>query len=340
MTRSRLAAAQGIATVVLLVLLFRGFDWMAFRALFAGLPLWFYAGSLLVVVAGLFLYAWRWRVLLVATGTPVSFRVVMQQYLTGIFLNNFLPSTLGGDAARVFYLGRVHGYRSVAVSVLLDRLLGFGLLSLLATVALWTTPIDHPRYVAARVALSGVTAVFVLVIGVAVTGTGGLPRRMERFGGRAVRMATRVQDFRIDLARAVQSPRIWVHSAATVAIYLALLTQVYQVFVSLQVDRRPGFVALLMAVASLSVLSTVPIAINAIGLREQLHVLLLEPLGVPKEVAVAISLLLFGHLVAASLVGGLLWWKASRVPDRVPDEAPPGESPDYASTSSYMIKSL
>lgn len=67
----------------------------------------------------------------------------------------------------------------------------------------------------------------------------------------------------------------------------------------------------------MSVLSNVPISINGLGLREQLHVLLLEPLGVPKEVAVAISLLLFGHLLIASAAGGIVWWRTSRAPAAV-----------------------
>jgi hypothetical protein len=68
-----------------------------------------------------------------------------------------------------------------------------------------------------------------------------------------------------------------------------------------------GGLPVLMTIASVSVLSSLPIAINGLGLREQLHVLLLGPLGVRREVAVAISLLLFGHLLAASLAGGVLW---------------------------------
>lgn len=312
MRRRAFAAIQGLATVTLLVLLFRGFDWPAFRAVYARLPLWYYLGSLAVVLTGLVLYAWRWHILLIATGTRVPFHVVLQQYVIGVFLNNFFPSTVGGDAAKVFYLGRAHGYRAITASVVLDRVLGVGLLAVLATVALWAEPIRDPRYHAVRIALSGITGLFAAVIVLALVGTGGLPKRLARFGDRAVAIATHLQQFRTDLARAVRLPHVWAHSAATVTGYFVLLTLVYQEFILLHAGLRPGFVPVLMAIASLAVLSNVPIAINGIGLREQLHVLLLEPLGVPKEMAVAISLLLFGHLLVASLAGGFLWWRASR----------------------------
>jgi hypothetical protein len=49
-------------------------------------------------------------------------------------------------------------------------------------------------------------------------------------------------------------------------------------------------------------------------LREQLHTILLQPLGVPREAAVAISLLIFAHLLVSSLFGLLFWL---RLPERV-----------------------
>lgn len=316
MNRTALAAIQGVVTVALLLLLFRGLDWAAFRALYAQLPLWCYGATLAIVAVGIVLYAWRWRVVLMATGTRIPFRVVLQQYLIGGFVNNFLPSTIGGDAVKVFYLGRAHGYRAIAASVVLDRLLGLGLLAVLATVALWVEPVRHPRYLAARIALSGVTGVFAMVVGLALAGTGGLPKRVERFGSRAVAIAAQLRQFRVDLARAVRSPRVWAHAAGTVTIYFVLLTLLYQALIALQAGVRPGFVPLLMVVASVAVLSNIPITINGLGLREQLSVLLLEPLGVSREVAVAISLLLFAYLLAASLAGGLLWWRYASTSNR------------------------
>ena len=99
--------------------------------------------------------------------------------------------------------------------------------------------------------------------------------------------------------------------------YFILLTLVYQGFIAVQSGQRPGFTAVMMAITSAAVLSNIPVTVNGVGLREQLHVLLLTPLGVPKEAAVAISLLLFGHVLLVSIAGGLLWWRMSRRPARI-----------------------
>jgi len=45
-------------------------------------------------------------------------------------------------------------------------------------------------------------------------------------------------------------------------------------------------------------------------LREQLHASLMAPLGIAPEIAVAISLLLYAHLVVASLIGLTFWLQA------------------------------
>jgi uncharacterized protein (TIRG00374 family) len=317
MNRRVIGAAQAVVTVVLLALLFRGFDWGAFRALYSRLPFWFYAASLVVMISGQVMYAWRWRTLLTAGGTDLRFGVVLRQYLIGTFISNFLPSTVGGDAAKVYYLGSRHGYRAITTSVVVDRVIGLGLTASLATVALWAVSLPDSRYQVVRIVLTAITGGFAAVIGLTFVGTGGLPRRVGMLGPRVVALAVHLQQFRTKLASSVRAPRVWVNAVAVVTAYFALVTLVYEWFIVLDAGSGPGFVPVLMAVTSMSVLTNLPVTVNGLGLREQLHVLLFEPLGVPKEAAVAISLLLFGHVVAISAVGGILWWRTSRDLGRV-----------------------
>ncbi len=307
MKRRLLFAAQAGVTVVLLALLLRGFDWTAFQALFLRIPGWFYVASLAVVLAGQVLYAWRWHVLLGAAGIRVPFAVALQQYFVGIFVNNFLPSTVGGDVAKVYYLGRAHGYRLVTASVVMDRFLGVALLALLAGAAAWIVRPPGPAYEVVRAALTAIVVAAAAIVGIVAVGSGGLPRRLAALGDRAVHLAGYLQRFRIALAVAIRIPAVWIKGSTTVVAYFVLLTAIYQSFIRLQLGWSPGFGSVLVAVGAAAVLSNIPISINGLGLREQLHVALLAPLGIPKEIAVAISLLLFAHLLVASLAGGLLW---------------------------------
>jgi uncharacterized protein (TIRG00374 family) len=310
-------SAQAVATAIMLALLARRVDLKAVGALFVTLPLWLYLLSLAVVLIGQVMYAWRWRLLLTAAGVHVPFTVVIRQYFIGIFLNNFLPSTVGGDLAKVYLLGRDRGYRTVTASVLLDRILGVGLLALLSAVLLWLLPVTAPVIAVARLAVTGVAALSIAVVGVVAAGTGGLADRVSWMGAWPVAQAQRLQRLRFDMAAPLRSATVLSQATAVVAGYFLAVGVVYSSFIGVYTGSRPPFGMLLAVAMAASVLSNVPISLNGLGLREQLHAALLIPLGVPGEVAVAISLLFWAHLIVASVLGFLFWMRAPALPPPV-----------------------
>jgi glycosyltransferase 2 family protein len=314
MARSRLwIAVQAVVTVALLALLARTIDLASLRALFVRLPAWFYFLSLAVVLGGQIVYAWRWWLLLTGAGVGVPFVLVVRQYFVAVFINNFLPSSVGGDVAKIYYLGRDHGYRTVAASVVVDRLLGLGVSSLAASAALWLSQTNAPPLIVAQVALAMIAAASILLLVLTATGTGGLAARVVRLGAPAVTLAERLQRMRLDVAVGLRRPAVVVLSAIAVVGYAIVIAAIYGRFVALQDAAVPRFVAMFGAVTATTVLSNIPISLNGLGLREQLHASLLAALGIAPELAVAISLLLYAHLIVASLVGLVLWLNRPRL---------------------------
>jgi len=303
-------AGQALVTIVLLAVLARSLALDALRRVLLGLPLSFYLLSLAVVLAGQIAYAWRWRLLLKAADVEVPFTVVLQQYFIGIFVNNFLPSTVGGDAAKVYYLGGRYGYRTVAASVAMDRVLGVGVLASLAVVALAFTSVEATRLTAAQAACFGVALLVAGFLLLTRLGTGGLPSRVRWLGKRAVTLAERLQRLRLEMAAPLSRPVVVVEAAIVVIAYALAVTAVYQRFVTVQSGTTPPFFTLFAVVTATVVLSNFPLSLNGLGLREQLHASLLSPLGISPEVAVAISLLIYAHLLVASLIGLAFWLQA------------------------------
>jgi uncharacterized protein (TIRG00374 family) len=305
--RNRWMLVQAVLSMGLLAFLLQSLDLAAFRTLFARLPLWFYLLSLLVVLGGQVVYAWRWRLLLAEAGVRVPFLLTVRQYFIGTFLNNFLPSTVGGDVGKVYFLGRDHGYRVVMASVVLDRMLGLAMLAMWATVALWLFQMPSPVLSAARLAVTGIAALLAAILIVTGTGTGGLAARVAWLGPRGVALAEYLQQFRIDMAVSLRSPLLMLQAALAVIGYALAAGAVYVVFIRIQTGTAPPFMMTTGVVMATAVLSNIPVSLNGLGLREQLHALLLAPLGVPREVAVAVSLLFFGHLLVSSLFGAGFW---------------------------------
>jgi uncharacterized membrane protein YbhN (UPF0104 family) len=165
-----------------------------------------------------------------------------------------------------------------------------------------------------RWVVTAMAATLILFLLLAARGTGGLPARLSRFGSMAVDLAERAQRFRHDMAGAARRPQIILQSAAVVTIYFLALTAMYRLFFEINGAAHPPFLTLLTAVTTASFLSNLPVSVNGLGLREQLHVLLLQPLGVPREAAVGISLLIFAHLLVSSLFGLLFWLRLPAMP--------------------------
>ena len=312
--RHRWILVQAVVSMGLLAFVLRSLDLAAFRTLFARLPLWFYLLSLLVVLGGQVVYAWRWRLLLAEAGVRVPFLLTVRQYFIGTFLNNFLPSTVGGDVGKVYFLGPDHGYRVVMASVVLDRMLGLAMLAIWATLVLWLFRMPSPVLTAARLAVTGIAALLAAILVVTGTGTGGLAARVAWLGPRAVAIAERLQEFRVDMAVSVKSPLLMLQAALAVIGYALAAGAVYVVFIRIQTGTAPPFIMTTGVVMATAVLSNIPVSLNGLGLREQVHALLLAPLGVPREVAVAVSLLFFGHLLVSSLFGAVFWIQSRPLP--------------------------
>ena len=107
------------------------------QALANASPGWTLAAALcffLSILAG----AYQWHLLLKLQGIGYAYRACFRSYYSGLFLNNFLPGTVGGDALRVWDVHRSEatGVGKAAAATLLDRLLGFSALAFLSLLAL------------------------------------------------------------------------------------------------------------------------------------------------------------------------------------------------------------
>jgi uncharacterized protein (TIRG00374 family) len=131
-------------------------------------PAWV-AAAALVFFLSILLGAYQWYLLLRFQGIDYPYRACFRTYYSGMFLNNFLPGTVGGDALRIYEVHKAADAlgKSVAATFL-DRLIGFfslSLMSLLAVaVTLWRGALDESVLRHLLYAVGVVFACFVLVL--------------------------------------------------------------------------------------------------------------------------------------------------------------------------------
>jgi len=95
--------------------------------------------GLLFLVVQLAALAWRWQLVVVRCGADLPFARLFRLSMIGVFFNQTLPSSAGGDAVRIWLLGKQSTWRIAAYSVLLDRVIGVVALAVLVVLCLpWT----------------------------------------------------------------------------------------------------------------------------------------------------------------------------------------------------------
>ncbi len=88
-------------------------------------------------IVSLGILAFRWRFLLAIQGLKISLFRAFQLTLLGMFFNNVVPGTIGGDLVKAWYVGkRYNAHAGALLSVALDRIIGLLQLTMIATVML------------------------------------------------------------------------------------------------------------------------------------------------------------------------------------------------------------
>src|SRR5688572_30195442 len=70
--------------------------------------------------------AWKWLLLLRGLQVQIPFSTVIRLYYQGTFAGTFLPSSLGGDMLRAYWVSRSTGAtHEVYASLVMEKLVGF-----------------------------------------------------------------------------------------------------------------------------------------------------------------------------------------------------------------------
>jgi len=255
---------------------------------------WFAAAIALMAVAttpG----AARWRLILQRAEIEISPIRALKTFSSSLFLNNVLPTSIGGDAARAWSVGRDSGrLLRAALATVVDRATAVACLFLLAWAALAVDDETVPQVLVGvlfwiSVGLTAVAAVAALV----AAGMRPVVRRIPR------QLATMIREAWATLLAWGRAPDLigWL-------VVLGLLYQLLAVLALILVGRAVGvelsFPLAAVTAAIVVVAMLVPISIGGLGIREGGFVLLLGEAGVDGAEATLISLLSAATIALAS----------------------------------------
>ena len=274
--------------------------------------------GLLALAAGIFLASnligsWLWARLLHAQGVPIPYAKAASYYFVGLFFNNFLPSNIGGDIARITDARKHADHVSPVFSAtLMDRLIGVLAIGLVAVVAS-ATVLDHARLYAIY---TTTLIVFLVALGLflAIFNRGvleALERPFRWMGAR--RVAGGIARLMDDLhGYRNQGGTLAVVFLASMVVQISRILVHYVVGLSLGVRVAVSYYFLFVPV--LAALISLPISLNGIGVREGAAVVLFQMAGMTRQQSFAIPFLTYVLSVLISMLGGLIF--VSRPPRR------------------------
>ena len=233
---------------------------------------------------------------------PVRLPEAVALTFIGYFFNNFLPTAIGGDVIKAYYLSKKTSDKMGSyTAVFVDRAIGLFtmiFMGFLALLLVGANVIDESvrRMLYVITAISVLAVVFILnknfarIFSVLLLFFKPIEERLKRAYGT-------VNKYRHNLPIIFKSLIISVMSQILFFISIGILAS--------SIDSRISTMDILLRMPIISAMSLLP-SINGLGVREGSTVLLFGPL-IGKENAFAVSILWLLALLLISFIGGVIY---------------------------------
>lgn len=261
------------------------------------------AAAFLCIFVAIAVSAVKWSLILRRRGVRVGYLDTVRLYFVGLFFNNVLPTSVGGDVVRAWALGKETGQTVEAVSsVASERLIASLALGLSSCVALPFVEVTPRLLILVAGFLLVDAALLVLFV---------VPRFAPRIAGLIIpKRFERTSSGTTEVLAAVRASLLdW-----PLSLRVLVLTLVFQAFVALvnyflfQALGYPvGLGQCLVYTPMISTLTMIPISLSGLGVREAAYVYFFSRHGVPEAASVAVSLAFFVCVAIATLPGAPLF---------------------------------
>ena len=260
-------------------------------------------GAFAVVFGAIAISAVKWGAILRARNQGLPFIRLLRHYLVGLFFNNLLPTSVGGDAVRAWETTRDTGEVPEAVSSVVSE-------RLVAGAALGFTALLGLPFVDAGPRLVLLVAAFLLV-DLALVALFLVPRVAEaivsatlprRLGSARASAAATVAAVRSTL----RSPRLFV-GVFLLSVLFQVLVAAVNVCLFRAVGAPVGLASCIVYTPLIFTITMLPISLSGLGVREAAYGYFFAQTGVAQVDAIAVSLGFFLVVGAASLPGAPLF---------------------------------
>jgi uncharacterized membrane protein YbhN (UPF0104 family) len=301
MRKILLVTAKILISGALLYLALRGVNLPAIWARINQInPLWILAAMALTLLQ-ITLGALRWREITGHCGAALTAWQTLRFNLIGSFFNQTLPSSIGGDAVRLWLVSRTGaGWRGATYSVLVDRAIGLIALALMIVGSLpWSLALISDA--------RGRTALTLVDAAALAAGLGFLVFGQLRWGFLTRWLATK----HLHACAVITNKVVFSLRTGPVIAVLSLAVHVLTVAiawaVSRSIDAPATFGQLFLLIPPIVLITMLPISIAGWGVREAGMMVAFGYAGLPRADGLVLSLLYGAVIFVVGAFGGLVW---------------------------------
>src|SRR5665213_1409828 len=253
----------------------------------------------------------RWRMVLEVQGLHLPWKRATGITFVAQFFNAFLLGSTGGDLIKAYYAAReTHHKKTEAVTtVFVDRLIGLWAMLLFAGIMMCPNLRmlrSHSELAAPALLILAMLVALSVVLALAFWG--GVSRRFPK-ARHYLRMLPKgiFLEKSLDSCRQFGREKEFLVKSVLLSLGLNIIWVLQVAVLGFGLDLSISFTALLVIVPIIFCISALPITPNGLGVRENLFVLMLAVIAVPRTSALSLSLLASAEGLFWSLIGGVIY---------------------------------
>ncbi|MCX6766056.1 MAG: lysylphosphatidylglycerol synthase transmembrane domain-containing protein [Candidatus Moranbacteria bacterium] len=240
-----------------------------------------------IFIIGVVISSYKWKLLAETKDIRLPLWSYFKFYLTGAFINNFMPSFIGGDTYRSYQTGKASNdrYIEAASTVLADRITGFIGAVILAvgfSIINAKTVLNNPLLIIINVLLVASFATDIIILGIRKLPV--WPTIKKYIPGIILRVAREIKSF--DRHSSVLKKAIFwgvIFNVVGVGI------ENYILFYALGI--KIGLINYCTVIFLISIVSALPISINNIGIKEWAYITFFGIFGIGASAVVTVAII-------------------------------------------------
>jgi len=316
MRKFLLVTAKILISGALLYLALRGVNVAAIESRINQISLGWIAFSVIVTLVQILLGAIRWREITALCDAPLTTARALRFNLIGSFFNQTLPSSIGGDAVRLWLVSRSGaGWRAATYSVLVDRAIGLIALAVLIVASL---PWSYQLIGDARGRAALVLVDFAALGG----GLGFLAFGRLNWGFLTEWLPTRHLHACAVIANQVVFNGSRSAFIAVLSLTIHVLTAVIAWGVVQSIGASATFQQVFLLIPPIILITMLPISIAGWGVREATMMVAFGYAGLPEADGLVVSLLYGAVSFVVGAFGGLVWVSSPEKASEIAEPAP------------------